>query len=301
MKMELLGERLEGTIRISPEPCPLAEPVPEADPTARPQKPPLTGKYLPISYFRRLVIDLMHFSAKVPSATVERRMSLARLIAARRACARPPTWSTIFTKAFAVVSARTPLLRTSYLSFPWSRFYEHATNIATLNVDRLVAGERIVLYAHARDPELCSLRELEAVLNAHRYGPVSDLPSYRNAARLSRVPWPFRRLLWWAALNLFGSVRCHHFGTFGISSLGAMGAGITRLTPLLTAQLHYGMFDDTGKVDMRLSFDHRVLDGATAAVALAGMEEVLLSEMSQECADWAQDTTVPGGDPTLVA
>ena len=41
-----------------------------------------TSKYHSVSYFRRLVVDLMHFSAKVPSATIERRMNLARLIEA---------------------------------------------------------------------------------------------------------------------------------------------------------------------------------------------------------------------------
>lgn len=45
-----------------------------------------TGRYIPVSYFRRLVTDLMYFSAKVPSVTIERRMDLAPLVAARQAC-----------------------------------------------------------------------------------------------------------------------------------------------------------------------------------------------------------------------
>src|SRR6476620_9778117 len=94
-----------------------------------------TGRYLPVSYFRRLVTDLMHFSAAVPSVTIERRMDLARLVAARHACTPPLSWSAIFTKAFALVAARTPLLRTSYMKCPWPRFYEHAVNIVTLNID----------------------------------------------------------------------------------------------------------------------------------------------------------------------
>ena len=48
---------------------------------------PAAGRYVPVSRFRRLVADLMHFSARVPSATVERRMALAGLATARRACA----------------------------------------------------------------------------------------------------------------------------------------------------------------------------------------------------------------------
>lgn len=242
-----------------------------------------SGRYIPVSYFRRLVTDLMHFSAKVPTVTLERRMDLTRLIAARQACTPPPTWSAIFIKAFALVAARTPVLRTSYLTFPWPRFYEHSANIATVNVDRHVADERIVLYAPITSPENRTLRDIDAIIHEHQQQPVNSIASYRRAVRLSRVPWPFRRLLWWAGLNVLGSVRCRFFGTFGITSLGSQGAGITRLVSLLTAQLHYGLFEPTGALEMRLSFDHRVLDGATAARALVDLDDVLLDEMVREC------------------
>jgi hypothetical protein len=242
-----------------------------------------SGRYIPVSYFRRLVTDLLHFSAKVPSVTVERHMDLARLVAARQACTPPPTWSAIFTKAYAIVAAGTPVLRMSYLTFPWPRFYEHFTNISTLNIDRQLADERIVLYAHLTSPESRTLQELDAIIRVYQQEPVENLPSYRQAVRLSQVPWPFRRLLFWAALNVFGSVRCRYFGTFGITSVGSQGAGITHLLPLLSSQLHYGMFDRAGGLEMRLSFDHRVLDGATAARGLADLEDVLLGEMVREC------------------
>lgn len=242
-----------------------------------------TGRYIPVSYFRRLVTDLMHFSGKVPSVTIERRMDLSPLIAARQACSPQPTWSAIFTKAYALVSSRSPVLRTSYLTFPWPRFYEHSINIATINIDRQLAEERVVLYAHIISPENRTFEEIDAIIRHHQEEPVGNIPSYRHAVRLSRVPWPFRRLLWWAALNVFGSLRCHYFGTFGTTSLGSQGAGITHLVPLLTSQLHFGMFDPTGGLEMRLSFDHRVLDGVTAAQVLADLEGVLLGEMVREC------------------
>ena len=250
---------------------------------------PATGRYIPVSYFRRLVIDLMHFSTKVPGATLERRMDLAPLVAARQACTPPPTWSAIFTKAYALVAARTPVLRTSYLTFPWPRFYENIANIATLNIDRQLANERVVLYALITSPEERTLGDLDALIHYHQHEPVENIPSYRRAVRLSHVPWPFRRLLWWAALTVFGPVRCRYFGTFGITSVGSQGAGITHLVPLLTSQLHYGMIDSAGGLDMRLSFDHRVLDGVTAAKALADLEGVLLGEILQECTESASN------------
>ncbi len=242
------------------------------------------GRYHAVSPYRRLVADLMHFSARVPSITIERRMDLAPLVEARERCTPRPTWSAVFTKAFALVAARTPVLRTAYLTFPWPRFYEHPVNVATLNVDRHVGGERVVLYAHVPAPEALPLRAIDEVIRRHREDPVETLPSYRRAVLLSRVPWPLRRPVWWAGLNVLGATRCGYFGTFGISSLGAFGAGIVRLVPLLTSTLHYGMFEAGGAIAMRLSFDHRVLDGATAAEALADMEATLRHEILDECA-----------------
>src|SRR5262249_6176689 len=155
-------------------------------------------------------------------------------------------------------------LRTSYLTFPWPRYYEHPGSVATLSIDRQLAQERIVLYGLIPNPEDLTLAEIDSIIHNHQTGPVDSIASYRRAVRLSWVPWPFRKLLWWGALNVFVPMRCQNFGTFGITSLGAHGAGITHLVPLLTSTIHYGLFDPSGAVDMRLSFDHRVLDGATA-------------------------------------
>src|SRR4051812_33521152 len=95
-----------------------------------------TGRYIPVSYFRRLVTDLMHSGARVPGGTVAVRMAFARLIAGRLECRPPPTWPAIFVKAFALVGGRWPLLGTSCLTLPWPRSYERVTKIATLNVER---------------------------------------------------------------------------------------------------------------------------------------------------------------------
>ena len=242
-----------------------------------------TGKYYSVSYFRRLVTDLMQFAAAVPSVTIERRMDLSRLVAARQACTPSPTWSAIFMKAYAVVAMRTPALRTSYLKFPWPQFYEHPVSIATLNVDRQLADERVVLQVHTTNPETRTLHEIDAIIHEYQQQPVENLPAYRTAVRMSRVPWPIRHWLWWGALNILGPTRCRHFGTFSITSVSSQGSGILHLVTLLTSTLHYGMLEPTGWLQMRLSFDHRVLDGATAACALEDLETVLLGEILHEC------------------
>ena len=42
------------------------------------------GKSYPISPFRRLVVDLMHFSRQTPAVAIERRMNLSTLALAWR-------------------------------------------------------------------------------------------------------------------------------------------------------------------------------------------------------------------------
>jgi hypothetical protein len=235
-----------------------------------------------VSPFRWLVTDLMHFSAKVPSVTIERRMKLATMVEARRSCQPRPSWSAIFIKAYATIAAHTPELRTSFLTFPYARLYEHRSNIATMNIERVVNSEKVILQLQIRRPETRTLEEIDALIQHHKEAPVEGLRAYKRARHLSLTPWPIRRLIWWGGLNVFGRRRAHNFGTFGMTTVAAQGAGVLHIIPLLTSTIHYGLFDDAGHLDMRMSFDHRVLDGATAARALIQMEEVLLTHIVKE-------------------
>jgi hypothetical protein len=253
----------------------------------------MTGKTIPISPFRGMVIDLMTFSQKVPTVTIDRRMNLSRLVAARQQCSPRPTWSALFTKAYALVSAREPILRRCYMSFPWPHFYEHPKNIATLNIGRRVKDEEVVLHAHIRSPEKRSLTEMDNIIRHFMETPVEQIHSYRRVCRASALPGPMRRLLMWAALNLFGRRRCHNFGTYGLTSVAGQGAGLLNLVPLLTTTLHYGLFDDKGCLDVRLAFDHRVLDGALAAESLLHLEVALLGEVLDEVRSLGNSSQAP--------
>jgi len=255
------------------------------------------GAYSSPTPFRRLVIDLMHFSAQVPGATIERLMPLEPLITARKFARNPPTWSAIFTKAFAMVAREIPDLRTTYLNFPFGRYYLHPHSIATINVHREIEGESAILFAAIPSPDKLPLGEIDAQLKGYQENPVAAIPSFQQALKLTGIPWPFRRMVWWGALNLSGPFRCRNFGTFGISSLGGQGAGITHLAPMQTSQLHYGMFTPEGILPMRLSFDHRVLDGVSAANALARLEATLLENLVAECKALPGNTWSQGNSP----
>jgi hypothetical protein len=240
------------------------------------------GKTIAISPFRNLVIDFMHFSQAVPGVSIDRPMNLAALVEARQRCTPRPMWTSIFTKAYGIVALKQPLLRQSYMKFPWARFYEHPKNIAAINVSRRVGEEDVVMQVLVRRPENRSLAELDAIMRNFSTAPVEEFTSYRRATRVSYLPGPIRRSLMWLTLNWLGRRRCHNYGTFGITSVAERGAGVLHTIPLLTSMIHYGMFDDKGRLDVRFTFDHRVLDGVPAAEVLVALEGVLMGEILAE-------------------
>ncbi|MEI7685165.1 MAG: hypothetical protein WCL32_09070 [Planctomycetota bacterium] len=242
----------------------------------------IVGRSLSISPFRQLVIDLMELSRNVPSNCADRRMDLSPLVAARAACQPRPSWCSLFAKAFAIVGRDHPELRRSYLKFPRPRFYEHPHNIVSLNVEREQGDEHVIVYCLIRSPENRSIQEIDELVRQHKEAPLESLRAYQRSLGVSRIPWPFRRLFWWAALNVFGRRRCHNFGTFGISSVGSLGAGLLNLTPILTATIHFGLFDENNRMDVRLSWDHRVMDGGLVARILRELEDVLNNQIARE-------------------
>src|SRR5262249_16691058 len=149
--------------------------------------------------------------------TVDRRMDLAPLIAARAASPNRPGWAVIFSRAYALLARDHPDLRRSYMKFPWAYLYEHPHSVASINIHRRLPNEDIILQCLIRAPENRSLEEIDAIVRQHKEAPVESLRVYNRAVALSRVPWPFRQLVWWATLNLFGKIRAHNFGTFGVT------------------------------------------------------------------------------------
>jgi hypothetical protein len=240
-----------------------------------------------VSPFRQLVIDLMHFSRKVPAVTAHRQMDLGPLIAVRQRAAARPNWTVLFTKAFAILGRDYPELRRAFMPWPWSHFYEHPHNVVALNVERRLPGEDIVLFCLIRSPENRPLAEIEAIVREHKQAPIETLRSYQRAIGVSRIPWPFRRWFWWASLNIFGRRRCHNFGTYSVTSIASQGAGLLHVVPLLPCSLYYGLFDHE-RLDVRLTWDHRVMDGATVARALTDLETILNREIAQELAGAAR-------------
>ena len=246
-------------------------------PPARP-----SGRSLPLTLPRRWVGDLLHFARKVPSVPVQRRMDLRAVVAARRAAAARPAWVAIFAKAFARVAAEVPELRRAYLAFPRPHLYEHPESIAAVAVEREYRGENAVFFTHLRTPDRQTLGDLDAHLRRFREEPVERFGSCRLALRVSRLWRPLRRMAWWCGLNISGRSRAKRFGTFGVSVYSGLGADSLHPISPLTSLLNYGPISPRGRADVRVVYDHRVLDGATVARALGRLEEVLAGEIVAE-------------------
>jgi hypothetical protein len=244
--------------------------------------PHSVGVNIPLSLPRRLMCDYLHFARQIPSVPVQRRMHLAPVVAARAATSLRPSWCAIFTKAYSLLGTAWPHLRRAYIAYPWPHLYEHPVNIVSVAVERKFGDEDAVFFARLREPEFMSLATLDTRLRAYKDEPLEYHGTFRRVLRITRLPRPLRRLLWSLVLNCWGRKRAHIMGTSGVSVYAGLGAASLHPLSLLTSTLNYGVIEPDGSVDVRITYDHRVLDGATVARALADLERILNHEIVAE-------------------
>lgn len=241
----------------------------------------MRGRAIKLSAPRRLVGDLMRFSIKVPRVTVQRRMNLAPLLAARGAMVAKPSWTVLFLKGYALLSRETPDLRRAYVKFPRPHLYEYPESVASVAHEREYEGERAVLLSTIKSPERRTISEIGTLMLAARTRPVLEIKEFRRALKIARAPGLIRWIIMWLGLNI-GRKRGRYFGTFQLSVYSGLGAeSLNPLTPLTTI-FNYGPIDEDGFVTVRIHYDHRVMDGANVARALERFEAILNGEVTQE-------------------
>lgn len=248
---------------------------------------------VPLSRGRRIMCDFLHASMSVPLVAIQKTMDLAQVASARQAAQPRPTWSSIFTKAYGRVVAATPELRRAFLTFPYERLYQYTRTTADVAVECQIEGESVVVPGPVRDPESRPLLDIDQFLGRCKANAIMEIPRFRRALRLA--PWPrgVRRLGWWVVLNVSGRLRRKYFGTFCVTSVG--GQGVDSLRPLAPciSLLHYGAIDARGLVTVRLTYDHRIVDGRVPAEALVRMEQVLNGEIIVELNALTQSESRP--------
>ncbi|MDR3637348.1 MAG: hypothetical protein P4L84_26325 [Isosphaeraceae bacterium] len=240
------------------------------------------GSNVPLSGTRRFVIDLIHFARQVPSTPVCRQVNVSALFEPRQRHSARPSWALLFMKAYALVGAAHPPLRRALLEFPWPRLYEHPWMNCALAIERSYNNEPGVFVGLFRAPEEQTITQLQEAPSWYKKQPLEEVGVYRRALKFSRVPTPIRRMFWWSTLNLSGYKRAKRFGTFGLTSYGALGAESLHPISPLTTTLTYGPISPAGDVIVKLIYDHRVLDGAYIARRLRDIDATLNGPILEE-------------------
>jgi hypothetical protein len=241
----------------------------------------MRGAVRNISMPRRLVADLMHASIRVPFVSLTRPLNVRQLLEARALVARPPGWAAIFVKAFSLVAKDEPVLRTLYAKWPWPTFYELPRSIAMVAIARVEDGQDCVLPQKVPEADALPLAEVDAQIRHAKQAPIAEVPAFRKILRVTGLPLPLRRLMWLVGLN-FGRQRANWFGSFGVTSVAAYGAGELHALSPGPFVLSYGVVEPDQTIDVVIRWDHRITDAALVAKALTRLEQVLNGEIATE-------------------
>jgi hypothetical protein len=249
------------------------------------------GCSLSLSPARKMVLEILHHGRQVPALPLSKVMQVGALVKARKAGAFV-SWTAIFMKAYALVAQRHPELRRAYIPYPWARLYEHPVSECALLLERDHEGENMVLGAKLRAPELQSLADIDARLTRLRESPFLEIGDFRQWLRVARLPGLLRRFVFWHTLYFSGRKRAKHFGTFAISSLGSLGVEQHHPISPLTTYLTFGPIAPDGTVNVKIIYDHRVMDGRTVARALNDLETTLNTRIFEELQAMCPSTTM---------
>jgi hypothetical protein len=234
-----------------------------------------------LSKYRRATVEVLRLGAQVPLITLQRRASLEPLAIARSACANRPSWPAIFVKAYAQLAQQTPVLRRAYFRYPTPHIREYPFSDAAIAVERSADGESFVYPLIVHNPEGYGIAAIDEMLRHAKTADLGSMEEFRRAERIGHLPWPLPRLAYWTAYNI-ASYRRHFFGTFGLTTVAAQGGELFNLVSPLATVLTYGPFSSDWTIDLRVMFDHRIVDAAPIARALARLEELLNGVITDE-------------------
>jgi hypothetical protein len=241
----------------------------------------MRGTVRKISLPRRLIVDLMHASMRVPFVSLRRTLAIRPLAEARAASLARPGWAAIFAKAFSLVAKDEPVLRTLHIGWPWPHFYELPRSVGMIAIARTEGGEDCVMPQKITAPAELSLAAVDALIRHARIAPIGEIPAFRKILRVTRLPLPLRRLVWAIGLGI-GRQRANYFGSFGITSVAAFGAGELHALSPGPYIVTYGVLRPDQTIDVVIRWDHRLTDAAMIAHVLTRLEQVLNTEIAAE-------------------
>jgi hypothetical protein len=241
---------------------------------------PSAGRRIRLSLARRMMADYMWAASGIARVDVTRHVAFHDLITARKRLPDPPSWTAIFVKGFAMVAAEIPELRRVYITLPWPHLYEYAESTVVVGHERRIMDDIGVLPLRFYKPDAVPLGQLSEMIRRAAAAPIEETRLHRRLIAIARLPLLVRRLIWGLCLNVPRLRRA--LGTCGVSSAARWETELGISRNPLSCLLSYGPADPRGNVNVRLSFDHRIFDGAFAGRALARLDEVLNSSILEE-------------------
>jgi len=246
---------------------------------------------------RGCIADVARLAAGIPLFPVERTMSLAALAAARAAATPRIGWAAVFLKAYAIVAAEMPVLRTWLARGPAGlrpRLATSGQSVATLAVNRSEEGEDRLFWGRLAEPDARPLADVQQFVIDCGTKPVEEV--FKRQLQLEMVPGLLRRTILRWNMHSVSRKRAARIGTFSLSTLAGLGATNRFHPTICTTSLSYAPLDAAGNCLVTLIADHRVLDGAAAARALDRLEQVLVGRMHAELTALAEAPR-PAGRP----
>lgn len=257
------------------------------------------GRRLRVSWKRALVFDFLHFARQVPSFPCDRLCDLSAVAAARAAAPVRISWPVLLMRAYALLAIDEPVLRRTWLRWPWPHLYEHAESVAMLTISRRWEEEDCLCLARFPAPERETLASLQQTLDRYRQAPVEQ--AFRKQWQLARLPGLLRRTIWGLNQHLLGHSKARRFGTFGMSILASQGAYNRAHPTVLTTCLTIGPLDERQRALLTLIYDHRLLDGSPAARCLVRLEEILNVQIVAELQALASTVGEAGASKSAAA
>ena len=220
-------------------------------------------------------------------------LNVASVAAAQRNQNPPISWGAIMVKAIALVSQHHPELKRCYMPLPWAHLYEHPYSVAVIAIERQWQGERAVFFDQIPAPERKPLREIDRTLQALKKAPVEAIGGFRRLIRHTRLPPPFRRLIWCIVLYTSGYLRSRYIGTFSINSVPGRGFPI-QVISLPAINFYYGSVAPNGDLHIQIFFDHRMIDGVAVNRLLSKLTVALHHKIVAEL-NAQEGTQLPTG------
>ncbi len=240
------------------------------------------GIKISVHWTRTLISDIVYYANKVPLCTIEKNINIEAVQIAKSNSLKRIGWTSIFTKAMGLASIEFDELRQSWMSFPYAHLYQHPIPIASVAINRIIDNQEAVVFGMVQKPDAKPLLEINEALHYFKSSPIDSVSLLKRMRRTSKFPWPIRALIWNYGLYLSGYCKAKNFGTFSVSSVSQLDANTIHLLTPLTSALNYGPISANGDCTIRLTFDHRVMDGLTIAKVLSFIEESINESIREE-------------------